>query len=110
MARSNPPVQILRSRFPHVLDGHRFVGDLLIGQKQFDEADAVLRDAMALFPNEPRLAISYAWSAQLKGDKAGNWNEANKRWHSLISRFPGEPLGYAMLGFVLTKKLSENKV
>jgi hypothetical protein len=97
--------QIVRSRFPDVLDGHRFVGDLLLGQKQFDEADAVLREAMSRFPDEPRLAISYAWSAHRKGDKVGDWKEAGERWSSLVSRFPGEQLGYSMLGFVLTKYL-----
>src|ERR1017187_4067424 len=83
--------QIVRSRFPDVLDGHRFVGDLLFGQRQFDEADVVLREAISRFPDEPRLAISYAWSAHLKGDKVGEWQEASERWHSLVSRFPGEP-------------------
>jgi Tfp pilus assembly protein PilF len=97
--------QIVRSRFPDVVDGHRFVGDLLFGQGQFDEADVVLREAMSRFPDEPRLAISYAWSAHLKGDKVGDWQEASERWYSLVSRFPGERLGYAKLGLVLTKYL-----
>jgi tetratricopeptide (TPR) repeat protein len=97
--------QIVRSRFPDVLDGQQFVGDLLFGQRRFDEADVVLCEAMSRFPDEPRLAISYAWSAHLKADKAGNWREASERWYSLVSRFPGEQLGYAMLGFVLTKHL-----
>src|ERR1700734_55318 len=35
-----------RSRFPDTLDGHRFVADLLLGQKQFEEADSVLREAL----------------------------------------------------------------
>lgn len=95
--------EIVRSRFPDVLDGHRFVGDLLLGQRHFDEADAVLREAMSRFPDEPCLAISYAWSAHRKGDKVGDWQEASERWYSLVSRFPGEQLGYAMLGLVLTK-------
>jgi tetratricopeptide (TPR) repeat protein len=97
--------QIVRSRFPDLLDGHRFVGDLLFGQRQFDEADAVLREAMLRFPDDPRLAISYAWSAHLKGDKVGDWQEASQRWRLLVSRFPGEPLGYAKLGFILTRYL-----
>jgi len=97
--------QLVRSRFPDVLDGHRFVGDLLFGQRQFDEADAVLREAISRFPDEPRLAISYAWSAHLKGDKVGDWKEASERWYALVSRFPDEKLGYAMVGFVWTKYL-----
>jgi tetratricopeptide (TPR) repeat protein len=97
--------QIVRARFPELVDGHRFVGDLLFGQKRFDEADAVFREAMLRFPDEPRLAISYAWSGHLKGDKIGEWQEAGERWRLLVSRFPGEPLGYAKLGFVLTKYL-----
>jgi len=72
--------QLVRSRFPDALDGHRFVADLLLGQKQFDEADIVLREAISRFPDEPRLAISYAWSAHRKGDKVGNWSEAGERW------------------------------
>ena len=95
--------QIVRSRFPDLLDGHRFVGDLLFGQGQFDEADAVLREGMLRFPDDPRLAISYAWSAHLRGDKVGDWQEARERWRLLVLRFPGESLGYAKLAFVLTK-------
>jgi tetratricopeptide (TPR) repeat protein len=97
--------EMVRTRFPEALEGHRFCADLWCGQKQFENADTVLRDAMARFPAEPRLAISYAWSAHLRGDQIGDWREASQRWRWLTSHFPDEPLGYAMAGFVLTRYL-----
>jgi tetratricopeptide (TPR) repeat protein len=101
--------ETVRSRFPEVLDGHRFVADLLVGQKQFEEADAVLRDAMARFPSEPQLAISYAWSGHFKGDLLADWREAGERWRWLVAHFPSEPLGYAMVGFVAMRYLGNIK-
>jgi tetratricopeptide (TPR) repeat protein len=100
-----PRFETVRSRFPEVLDGHRFVADLFVGQKQFDNADAVLREAMTRFPTDPRLATSYAWSGHLKCDQMGDWREAGERWRWLVSQFPGEPLGYAMVGFVSMRYL-----
>ena len=97
--------QLMRSRFPDVLDGYRFVSDLLVGQRRFDEADAVLREGMSRFPREVCLAKSYGWSAHFSGDQGGNWEDARERWYALVSKFPNEQLGYAMLGLVLGKYL-----
>ncbi len=101
--------QLMRSRFPDALDGYRFVSDLLIGEKRFDEADAVLREGMSRFPDELRLAKSYCWSAHLRGDQGGGWEEASVRWLALTSRFPEEKLGYAILGLVLAKYLGRTE-
>ena len=96
----------LHNRFPDNLDGHRFLGDLLIGQHRFDEADVVLRDAISRYPQEVQLAVSYAWSAHLKGDRIGDWQEASVRWYSLLSQFPSCQLGYAMFGLTSIRYLN----
>lgn len=98
--------QLVSARFSDFLDGYRFLGDLLYGQARYDEADAVIAEGMRRFPDEPRLAVSYAWSAHLRGDKTGDWEEAYARWRSVNTRFPEESLGYAMVGFILSRYLN----
>lgn len=101
--------QHLTECFPDFLDGYRFLGDLLYGQKRYDEADIVIAEGMSRFPAEPRLAVSYAWSGHLKGDQTRDWRTACERWQSLVRTFPDERLGYAMLGFVLSKFLNRTE-
>lgn len=96
---------LVRTEFPGVLDSYRFLGDLLIGEKRFEEADGILKEAMERFPTEPRLAISYAWSAQVKGDMSSDWHAAGERWKFVVKRFPDEPIGYAKLAHVLIRYL-----
>jgi tetratricopeptide (TPR) repeat protein len=97
----------LRARFPGNITGYRYVGDLLFGQGHYDEADVALREAMARFPDEPALAVSYAWAAHLKADQTGEWSEASNRWRHLANVFPNNPLGPTMLGFVLMRYLGQ---
>jgi tetratricopeptide (TPR) repeat protein len=99
--------EMFRQRFPDSVVGYRYVGDLLFGQGRFDEADIVIQEGMARFPDEMALAVSYAWSGHLKGDQIGDWGEACKRWRLLVSLFPDNPLGASMLGFVLTRYLGQ---
>jgi tetratricopeptide (TPR) repeat protein len=58
--------------------------------RRFDEADALLRDAIASFPDEQAPLIEYAVVANAKR----NWPEAAQRWATVRERFPDVVLGY----------------
>ena len=99
--------QAVLTRFPEVITGYRYVGDLLFAQGRFDEADAVILDGMARFPEEDALVISYAWSAHFKGDQDADWYEASNRWRVLNSTCPNVSLGANMLSFCLMRYLGK---
>ena len=63
----------------------------------FDEADAVLGDALRKFPNLPFVHTNYAVTADLRGDRP----EALSRWQAVHQRFGNEPVAFAGLGAAL---------
>jgi tetratricopeptide (TPR) repeat protein len=75
--------RMVRSRFPEVPGGPIRVGVLLRDGGRFDEADRVLGEAVARFPDNLDAANAYAWVAHHRRD----WEEALKRWEQVISRF-----------------------
>lgn len=58
---------------------------------RFDEADALLRRAMALQPEEVPAQIEYGRVAEARGD----WAEAYQRWGALSARHPAGIIGAA---------------
>jgi tetratricopeptide (TPR) repeat protein len=59
--------------------------------ERHDEADAVLRRAIELFPNEAWPMLDFARLAHDRRD----WTEAAARWAALRQRFPAEEMGYS---------------
>jgi organic radical activating enzyme len=61
---------------------------------RFDDADALLSDAVERFPDLPWIAIQYATVAVSRRD----WNQALTRWTEVLTRFPGDLSGMVGLG------------
>jgi tetratricopeptide (TPR) repeat protein len=57
---------------------------------RIEEAEALLRQAIQRFIDNPKPAIEYALMAQQRGLTA----QALKRWEAVVSAFPGVPDGY----------------
>jgi tetratricopeptide (TPR) repeat protein len=57
---------------------------------QLDEGEALLREAMERFPDEPQPILDHARVALLRRD----WDEAAIRWQKARSRFPERPITY----------------
>ena len=74
----------VQARFPEDPTGHIRGGVLLLNSGRFDEADAVLGEAVRRFPDSDDVHSSYAWIAHTKRD----WPEALKRWECVIGKFP----------------------
>jgi tetratricopeptide (TPR) repeat protein len=75
------------ARFPDVDIAYVRCGVLLLDAGRWDEADAVLSDALRRFPDSAEALSSYAWVAQ----NQCNWTEALKRWERVIAKFPQLP-------------------
>jgi tetratricopeptide (TPR) repeat protein len=73
----------LRSCFIDVPLGHVRLGVLFRDHGRFEEADLVLSEAIARFPDDMDVLTAHAWVAHQRGD----WEEALKRWENIISRF-----------------------
>jgi tetratricopeptide (TPR) repeat protein len=83
--------ETVRARFPTnttAVAGHAAA---LVAANRPDEADAVLRDGVARFPDRLDLASDYARLAQSRQD----WAEVLRRWEEVRTRFPDRPAGYA---------------
>lgn len=63
--------------------------------RRFDEADAVILDAILLFPENPEPLIEAAWVAQRRGDN----RSALRRSAVLIERFPTQAPGYLLQAY-----------
>lgn len=88
---------IVRAKFPEHPSGYQSGGWASREAKRFDEADAVLRVGMVLFPEDRWIAIHYAWVARHRPD----WMEAAQRWSMVRAKFPEEVAGYVDGGWAL---------
>ena len=74
----------VRARLPDLEPAYTAGAAALWEQHRFDEADAVLREAMERFPDSPEPLAAYANLATRQND----WAEALRRWATVCERFP----------------------
>jgi tetratricopeptide (TPR) repeat protein len=89
--------QVYVDRFPDQAAGYIQAGAARRELQQFDEADAVLRDALHRFPENREIISNLARNAYQRGDRL----EALRRWKTYCERFPKDPLGQEQAKLVL---------
>jgi tetratricopeptide (TPR) repeat protein len=82
--------EALRARFPEQPGGYIGGADALRAQGRIEEAEALLAEAVARFPDEPSTAVEHGWSANHRRD----WPEAVRRWEAVRQRYGDEVAGY----------------
>lgn len=80
----------VRTTFPEHSASYTGAAQALREQRRFDEADAILVEALTRFPNDPGIRSDYGWRAQI----AGEWPEATRRWREMRECHPDHPVGY----------------
>lgn len=75
-----------RDRFPHDAGGVLGLASALCATGRYDEADTMLRDALARFPTTPAVFVEYGRIAARRED----WPEALARWLEGQRRFADE--------------------
>jgi predicted Zn-dependent protease len=78
-------------RFPEHAPGYAAAAAALREMARYDEADALLADAIARFPGNVGLSTEYAVVARQRRD----WPETFRRWQLVCERFPQQAYGYA---------------
>jgi tetratricopeptide (TPR) repeat protein len=78
------------ARFPNEVARYTGAGQALRELKRFDEAEALLTEAVTRYPNEIGPLIEYGGLAHHRRD----WPEAVRRWARLRERHPQYPGGY----------------
>ena len=81
---------VVQQRFPDEPMGYSGAATAHRGAGDFDQADAMLNWAQALFPDVPWLYFDYGWVAQIRRD----WPEAVRRWELVRARSPDVSVGY----------------
>lgn len=89
--------RVYQKKFPDHPVGYSSLGVALRELERFDEADAALREGLALFPDNGELIGNYAWVAYNRHD----WPQALKRWEAFRDKFPDNPLGHRQVMLVL---------
>ena len=85
--------QEMLSRFPELPEAYIRTATILSDLGQEDEAEKIIEQGVYRFPDDPDIAIQYAWSLYLRPD----WqNEQPDCWGDVRIRFPDNPQGYAM--------------
>jgi tetratricopeptide (TPR) repeat protein len=74
----------VRQRHPDQTAGFTAGATALREARRFDEAEALLRDAVARFPGERAPLVEHAWLAAARRD----WSEAARRWGVVREHFP----------------------
>ena len=74
----------VREKFPSLSEGWLGSCGMLRVLRRVDEADALSKMAIRLFPQHPQIAISHARIANVRRD----WAEALSRWEAVRTRFP----------------------
>jgi tetratricopeptide (TPR) repeat protein len=87
----------LRKRHPDVLATYLHPARALRQTGRDAEAEALLTDAVRLFPGELEPIVIYAFIAQIRGDK----NEAVRRLSMLLDRFPAHQDSYKRIILLL---------
>ena len=75
---------VVRDRFPHLWVAHTGAAVALCEQKRFEEAKAVLTNALRLFPEE----IAVRHEAARMAERRGDWTEAAEHWNSAVALAP----------------------
>ena len=79
-----------RVRAPDVPAGYIAAAAALRALDRLDEADALLRDAAARFPDDLAVVVEQAWLAQARRD----WALAERHWDRARPGLPGEEVVY----------------
>jgi tetratricopeptide (TPR) repeat protein len=82
----------VRRMDPFFLAGYHEGARCLVEADRHAEADAVLRSAIELFPDQAWPLRDFARQAHDRKD----WDEAAARWEALRKRFPDEEAGYSL--------------
>jgi tetratricopeptide (TPR) repeat protein len=82
--------QAVRALFPDHPASYTGAAQAWREQRRFDEAGAVLAEALQRFARDPAVRSEYAWLAQFAGD----WPEAARRWQDMRERHPDHSVGY----------------
>src|SRR4051794_10431068 len=81
----------LKAAFPRHSLGYTAEARALRHLGLMDAAEALLANALDLFPDDTGVGAEYAWLAQIARD----WEGAVNRWEQLRSRHPDLPVGYS---------------
>lgn len=84
--------QALRQRFPDQVEGYCGAVQALRQLRRFDEAAAIVGEAMQRLPDRPELLIEHAWIAHDTRD----WPEATRRWEMVREQLPDHVAAYAV--------------
>jgi predicted Zn-dependent protease len=82
--------EFVTAKFPDHADGYVGLAAALREMGRFDEADAVLGQAVVRFTRNQWVAIGYAQTAVERHD----WAKAASRWDLVLQRFPRQPAGH----------------
>jgi tetratricopeptide (TPR) repeat protein len=82
--------ETLRAKHPALFVGWTSGALALRELRRYDQADQLLRDAQARFPQERAAWVEYAWLSSARRD----WPEAVRRWADVRARYPAFPEGY----------------
>ena len=79
-----------RERFPARVEAWSGKALALREMRRFEDADAVLAQAIQRFPNNPNLVIDHAWIAHIQRE----WPTAILRWEEVRRQHPGQSVGF----------------
>ena len=80
----------MREKFPDRADALAGEADALVATGRFDDADSILADSVARFPNDLGSCVAHARVATARHD----WAEASRRWETVRERHPGYTGGF----------------
>lgn len=93
--------QAMRERFPDLATAHRWTATVLREEQRFDEADAVLAEAMDRFPDDRQWLVDRAWVAHMRQD----WEESVRRWAEVRAADPKNLASHWLPGAALMNGL-----
>jgi len=80
-------------RFPDLPEAYTRTAMILRDIGQMDEAEKTMKEGVTRFPNNPEIAIQYAWGLYLRK----GWKDENPGcWDEVRLHFPDHPEGYSM--------------
>ncbi|HEX3538233.1 MAG TPA: tetratricopeptide repeat protein [Stellaceae bacterium] len=91
--------EVVRRRYPDAVDGYCGAAQALRQLHRFDEAQAIIAEAMQRLPASPEPYVEHAWIAHDTRD----WPEAVRRWEMVRGRLPDHVPAYAIAAEALAK-------
>ncbi|HVH80356.1 MAG TPA: tetratricopeptide repeat protein, partial [Stellaceae bacterium] len=91
---------IVRAGFPNAREAYLRGAQALATMWQYDEADALLAEGIARFPDDSELACEAGWLALNRKLP----DEAERRFELVRTRFPDDPVGHLGAALVLRDK------